>query len=91
MESADEIVERPEMAAVKAGNHTNVAVDLDWCVSQIDCLCQWQFVNCFPMILNCLQGIVECQIGQRDKPCSLSSVEINSSTCSVNIDGGQLL
>jgi len=45
MESADETAERLEMAAVKAGNHTHVAVDFDWFVSQMDCLCQWQFVN----------------------------------------------
>jgi len=60
MESADKTAERLEMAAVKAGNYTHVAVDIDWFVSQMECLCQWQFVNCFPMILNCLHGVVAC-------------------------------
>jgi len=41
MENGDKTVERLEMAAVKEGNHTLAAVDIDWCVSYIDCLCQW--------------------------------------------------
>jgi len=52
MESADKPAEHLDTFAVKVGNHTHVAVDIDWVVSQINCLCQWQFVNCFPMILN---------------------------------------
>jgi hypothetical protein len=88
MESADKTAERLEMAAVKTGNHAHMAVDNDWFASQIDCLCQWQFVNCFPIILNCLYCIIECQIGHLDEPCLLSSVEIRSSSCSVIKDGG---
>jgi hypothetical protein len=38
MENGNKTVERLEMAAVKEGNHTHVAVDIDWRVSQIDCL-----------------------------------------------------
>jgi hypothetical protein len=80
-----------EMVAVKAGNDTHVAVDIDWFVSEIDCLCQWQFVNCFPMIQNCLQGVVLSKIGHMNEPCSPSSVDICVLTCSVNNDGGKLL
>jgi len=91
MESSDKTVEPLEIAAVKAGYHTHVAVDIDWFVSQIDCLCQWQFVNSSPMILNCLHGIVASQIGHLDEPYSPSSVQIYWSTCSVNNDGCKLL
>ena len=69
-----------EMATVGAGNHTHAADDIDWSVSQIDCPCQWQFVNSYPMILHWLQGGVVSQIGNPVKPYSLSSVEICSST-----------
>jgi hypothetical protein len=91
MESADKTAECMEMVAVKTGNHTLVAVDIDWFMSQIDCHCEWQVVNCFLTILNCLHGIVVCDIGHLEEPCSLASVEICSSTCSVNKDGGKLL
>jgi len=91
MDSGDKTAERLEMAAVKAGNHTHVAVDINWIVSQIDSLCQWQFVNCFRMILNCLNGVDACQIGHLEEPYLLSSVEIRSSTWSVNKDGCKLL
>jgi hypothetical protein len=79
------------MVAVKAGNNTHVAVDIEWIVSQMDCLCEWQFMNCFLMIQNCLYGVVACHIGHLDEPFQLSSVEICSSTCSVNKDGGKQL
>jgi len=91
IESADKTAERLEMVDVKAGNHTHVAVAIDWSLSQIDCLCHWQFVNFFPITLNYLHGNVGCQIGHLDMPCSLSSVEICASTCSVNNDAGKLL
>jgi hypothetical protein len=38
MEISDKTAERLEMAAVKEGNRTLAAEDMDWCVSQIDCL-----------------------------------------------------
>jgi len=79
------------MAAVKVGNHTHMAVKIDWFLSQMDCLGQWQFMNYFPMILNCLHSIFVCQIGHLDEPCLLSLVEIRLLTCSVNKDGGKLL
>ena len=41
MENGDKTAERLERAAEKEGNHTHVAVDIDWIVSQFDCLCQW--------------------------------------------------
>jgi len=46
METGDKTAERLEMAAVKEGNSTLAAVvDNGWCVSQIDCLCEWHVVN----------------------------------------------
>ena len=45
-------VEHMEIAAGKEGNYTDAADHIDWCVSQIDCLYQWQIVNNFPRILN---------------------------------------
>ena len=38
-------VEHLEMAAVKVGNHTHAMDAIDWCVSEMDCLCIWQLVN----------------------------------------------
>ena len=40
METGDKTAERLEMAAVKEGNRTLAVDDIDWCVSQIDCLCE---------------------------------------------------
>ena len=80
MECADKTAEHMEMVAVKAGNHTHVADDIDWCVSEMECLGQWQFVNYFLMILKCLHSIVACQIDHLDQPCLLTLVEIHSST-----------
>jgi hypothetical protein len=39
MENGDETAEHLEMAAVKEGNHTHAAIDIDWRASQINCLC----------------------------------------------------
>ena len=91
MESADETTKRLEIDALKAGNHTHPGHDTDWFVSPTDCLCQWHFVNYFPMILNCLQGIVVSQTGHPEEPYLLSLVEIYSSTCSASKVGGKLL
>ena len=41
MGNGDETAEHLEMAAVKDGNHTHAAVDIDLRVSSIDCLCKW--------------------------------------------------
>jgi hypothetical protein len=38
MENGDETAERLEMAAVKVGNHTPGAVNIDCRASQINCL-----------------------------------------------------
>jgi len=83
METSDKTAERLEMAAVKVGNHTLAAEDIDQCVSQIDCRCLWQFMNHYPKILNCRYCIVAPQFGHHVEPCTLSSVEILSSTCSL--------
>jgi len=91
MENGDKSAERLEMAAVKEGNHTHAAVDIDWRASQIDCLCWWQVVYHYPVILNCRHGAVASQIGHPVEPYSLSLVEIPSSTWSVNKDGGKVV
>jgi hypothetical protein len=91
MECADKTAEHMEMVAVKAGNHTHVADDIDWFPSKINCHCHWQFMNNFPTILNCLQGVILSQIGHPDKLYSLSSEEIRSLPCSVTNDCGKLL
>ena len=91
MENGDKTAERLEMAAVKEGNHTHAAVDIDWRASQIDCLCRWQVVYHYPVILNCRHGAVASQIGHTVEPYSLSLVEIPSSTWSVNKDGGKVV
>jgi len=82
METGDKTAERLEMAAVKDGNRT-LAADIDWCGSQIDCLCEWHVMNSSLVILNRCHRIVASQIGHQVEPYSLSSVEILSLTWSV--------
>jgi len=74
------------MATVMAGNHPEAADNIHWFVIQIDCLCHWHFAKYFLMILNCLPGVVVLQIGYREEPELLSSLEIYMSTSSVNKD-----
>ena len=83
METGDKTAERLEMAAVKEGNRTIVADDIDWCVFQVDCLCEWDVMNFYLVILNYRHPIVASPKGHQVEPYSLSSVEILSSTCSV--------
>ena len=83
METGDTTAERPEMPAVKTGNHTLVADDIDQGVSQIDCLCLWQFLNHYPRNLNCHHGLVASHMSHPVEPYSLSSVEICSWTCTL--------
>ena len=82
METGDKTAEHLEMAAVKEGKRT-LAADIDWCGSQIDCLCEWHVVNFYPVILNCRHHVVASKIGHQGELYSLSSVEIFLSTCSV--------
>jgi len=91
METGDETAEHLEMAAVKEGNCTLAADDINWWISQIDCPCQWQFVIIYPVILHCHYYIIASQIGHRVEPYELSSVEIFPSTYSVKKDSGKLL
>jgi len=56
------------MAAVKKGNRTLVADDIDWCVSEIESLCEWHVVNFYTVILNCRHRIVESQISHQVEP-----------------------
>jgi len=83
METGDKTADRLEMAAVKEGNRTLAADDIDWCVSQTDYLCEWHVMNIYPLILNCHHQVVASQIGHQVEPYSLSSVEILSSICTV--------
>jgi len=63
MQNGEKTAEHLEMAAVKEGNHTHAADDIDWPDSQIDSLYQWQCVNHYPMILNCRHDALLSQIG----------------------------
>lgn len=91
MENADKIVEWLELAAVKAGNHTQAADDIDWFAFYLDFLCMLQFICYLPMIPGCIYGIVVCQIAHLGRAYLLPSVENCSSTCSVNKVGGKPL
>jgi len=77
MENSDKTAECLEIAAVKLRNHTLVADDIHWCVCQIQCLCQWQFLNYYPMIWNCYNECVARQISHPVEVDSLSSVKIH--------------
>jgi len=83
--------ERLEMAVVMASYHAHAADDIHWCVSQIDCLSQWQVVNNYLRILIGYHSIVASQIDHLVEPCSLSLVEIHLSTCSATKDAGKPL
>jgi hypothetical protein len=61
---------------VKVGNYTHAMDDIDWFVSQTYWFCQWQLVNYFLMIVNCLYSADACQIGQMEEQDLLASVEI---------------
>jgi len=71
------------MAGVKEANCTLAADDIDWCVSQIDCLCEWHVLNYYSVILNCLHRVIASKIGRQVDSYSHSLVEILSSTYSV--------
>jgi hypothetical protein len=83
METCDNTAERRKIAAVTEDNCTLAADDTDWCVFQIDCLCEWHVVNFYAVSLYCRHRVVAGQIGHRVEPYLLSLVEIHSSTCSV--------
>jgi hypothetical protein len=79
------------MAAVKVGNHTPGAVNIDCRASQINCLWRWQVVYHYPVILNGCHGAVANHIDHPMEPYSLSLVEIPSSTWFENKDGGKVI
>ena len=83
METGDKTAEHHEMAAVQEGNRTLAADDIDWCITQIDSVCEWHVVNFYPVILNCCHHVVATHLGHQVEAYSLSSVEIRSLTCSV--------
>jgi len=91
METGDKTAERLEIGAGKAGNHTHAADDIDWSVFQINCLHQWQFINCYTMMSNCGHIVVLLTIGHPEVPYSLSAVEICLLNVSVHTDGGLVL
>jgi len=83
METGHRTAEHLGMVAVKEGNHTPAADDIDWCGSQIDYPCEWHVVNIYLVFLNCRHHVVAIQQGHQVEPYSSSSVEILSLTCSV--------
>jgi len=91
MKSADKVIKCQEMAGVKAANHTHVADDIDKFVFQMDCHCQWQFLNHIPLILNGLHRIVERQMGHLVEQYSLFSEAMCLWTNSWYQDGDELL
>jgi len=91
MENDNKTAKRLERTAVKEGNHTHAADDIDWWDSKINCRFLWQFMNHYPEIQNCYQDAVGSQIGHLVEIYSLCSVEILSLTWSVNNDGRELL
>ena len=91
MENRDKTKECLEIAVLKEGNHTHLEDGINCHDFQIDCLCQWRFVNHHLRILNCHHGDIASQIGHRVEPSSLTLVEIPLSSCSVNPDCGRLL
>jgi hypothetical protein len=89
--SSDESLKGLEMAAVMAGNHTHAAEIIDFFGFQIDCLWQWQLIYCFPIIVNCVHGIVAWQIGYQEESYLWSSVDICLLTWVGIKDGSKLL
>jgi hypothetical protein len=85
------MAEHLEMAAVKEGNHTNVADAIDWDVSLIAWHLQSQFVNHYTRMLNFHPDAVASGIGYPVQTYSQYSVEIPLSIFSVNKDGGNIL
>ena len=83
METGNKTAENMEMAAQKEGNYTLEVDVIDWCVSHIDCLCEWHVVNIYLVILNCRHCIVASQKGHQVESYTLFWVEILWSTCSV--------
>jgi len=81
METGDKTAECLDIAAMKEGNYTLAADDVNQCVSEIECLCKWNLMNNYLVILNCRHHIVMSQIDQPVEPYSLSLVEILLSTC----------
>jgi hypothetical protein len=91
MVNGDKTAECLEMAAVKADNHKHEADDIERCVSEINCLCRWQFMNDYLMIMNFLHGVFTGQTGDPVEAYWLSPVEICSMTWSANNDSCQQL
>jgi len=89
MDHGDETEEQLKITAVNQINYTPVAENIDWCVSQVDCHCQWLFLNYLPMNPNCHLSVVPGEVDNPVGACLLSSVNIYSSTCCVNTDGGK--
>jgi len=42
-----------EMAVANESIHTNVADEIDWSISPMDCIWYWQLKYCYPLILDC--------------------------------------
>ena len=47
-----------KLASLKDNHYTHTLDEINPCVSQMHCLCLWEFETCHPIILCCWQGIV---------------------------------
>jgi hypothetical protein len=83
MQTGDRPAERLEMAAMKKGNRTLVADDINTCIPQIDCLCKWHVVNFYLVIVNRRHHVVASLIGHQPDSYTDSSVQIHLLTCTV--------
>jgi len=51
MDDGDKTAERMDKAARMVDKHTIAADVIDWCISQLNCLSHWHWLNYYPMIL----------------------------------------
>ena len=62
METGDKTAECLEMSTMNQGNRTIAVDDIDWCDSQIQCLCKWHVEKYYLVILNCRHRVVASQM-----------------------------
>jgi hypothetical protein len=63
MANSDQTTEHLEMALVKINHYTLAANDIDWCVSESNCLCLWKFWKIDLIILKGGHSVFVSQIG----------------------------
>jgi len=62
MENGDKTGECQERGTMKECNHTDTVYPIDWCVTQMDWYCWWQFEKYYLICSNCCKGIVSSHI-----------------------------